>query len=274
MWGTAHLRTRLTQSASYTRAPYWRCAQVARPAARAYFLAMLLCLLLLFSGSDAIAQVVGSVTKVQKQAQVGSTPAEVGTPVSMNAQIRTGPGARLQITFRDETVLTLGENATVVVDRYVYNPDTSTGALALNASTGALRFATGKLGSMTNKDVKVITPEAALAVRGTEFWAGYVPGDYMYGVLTLSGTVEASNSINSVTIPAGNGADLPPSLKDEAGFTDAYPWPEDKIARALSTTAFGLAFGPQNLLPAALLAIPFALQDDDERPRRPRPVSP
>ena len=100
-------------------------------------LAALCGLLLVGVPCMAAAQVVGSVTRVQNQAQVGSTPAVSGTPVSMNQVIRTGPGARLRITFRDGTSLTLGENARIVVNRYVYNPASSTGVLALNASRGA-----------------------------------------------------------------------------------------------------------------------------------------
>jgi len=147
--------------------------------------------------------------------------------------------------------------------------------MALNATQGALRFATGKLGKMANKDVTVTTPQAALAVRGTEFWAGFVPGDLEYGVLLLSGEVDVGNSVGNVTLSEpGQGTDIPPPLKDDYGPTDPYIWPEDKVARALSTTQFGLAFGPQNLLPAALIAIPFATQDDKDRRPPPRPASP
>jgi hypothetical protein len=40
----------------------------------------------------------------------------------MNDELRTGANARLQITVRNKTVLTLGKNARVVIDRYVFNP--------------------------------------------------------------------------------------------------------------------------------------------------------
>jgi len=240
---------------------------------RVRHIAILACFFLVCGSADAFAQVVGAVSKVQKQATIGSAQAEVGTPVGMNQQVRTGPGARLQITFRDETVLTLGENATVVVDRFVYNPASSTGVLALNATQGALRFATGKLSGMSNKDVTVTTPQAALAVRGTEFWAGFVPGDYQYGVLLLSGKVDVANSVGSVTLAnPGEGTDIPPPVKIDYPPSDPYIWPPDKVARALATTQFGLALGPQNLLPAAAAAIviPFVVRDDDND----RPASP
>jgi hypothetical protein len=231
-----------------------------------HYLAILLLVTAICTPCVAAAQVVGSVTKVQKQAQIGSTTAVVGTPVKMNDEIRTGPGARLQITLRDETLFTLGENARMVVDRYVFDPDSSTGVMALKASQGALRFATGKLSNMRNKDLTVTTPHAALAVRGTEFWAGFVPGYYTYGVLLLSetGKVDVSNSGKSVTLSApGQGTDIPPCLKAECGPTPPEFWSAEKKAAALSTTDFGYALlGPELLAPGFIL-IPLGLRNED-----------
>src|SRR6185312_15271332 len=53
--------------------------------------------------------------------QVPSLP--VGAPVHLKDELRTGANARLQVTFLNETQLTLGEHASVVIDRYVYDPD-------------------------------------------------------------------------------------------------------------------------------------------------------
>jgi hypothetical protein len=41
-----------------------------------------------------------------------------------------GANARLEVTFVDNIKLTLGENARVVIDRYVDNPDRSIGVMA------------------------------------------------------------------------------------------------------------------------------------------------
>jgi len=161
----------------------------ARQRLRHLFLAMLGSALLV-QVLPALGASVGSVSKVQNQAQVGGSTAVVGTPVSMNDLIQTGPNARLQITFRDNTLLTLGENARVVVDRYVYSPAQGNGAVAVSVTRGALRFATGKLGELQHKDVTVTTPAAALAVRGTDFWVGPINGQY--GALLLKGKVRVS----------------------------------------------------------------------------------
>jgi hypothetical protein len=229
-------------------------------------------LICLVSLKGAFAQTVGTVTNVQKQAQVGSTPAAVGTPVNMNVVLSTGIGARLQNSFIDDTSLTLGENARVVVDRYVFNPNTSTGSLILNTSSAALRFSTGKIGQMQNKDVTVNTPFAALSVRGTEFWAGFV--DYKYGVVLLSSTgtrVDVSNSAGAVTLDTQYyGTDFEPSLKDTSAPGKPYKWDAAKIQRALSQTNFGLAFNPGMLTPGLLL-IPLipALDEDEDEPASP-----
>jgi len=92
------------------------------------------------------------------------------------------------VTFNDNSKLTLGENANVVIDRYVYNPNKSSAQVVLNSAHGALRFAGGKIEGMSHKNIVVNTPNAAMAVRGTHFWAGPINGKY--GVLLLSGKVD------------------------------------------------------------------------------------
>ena len=167
--------------------------------------------ILIFVGSTLGAHAepaVGVVSKAVNPAEIGSKTAVVGASVQMNDRLRTGANGRLQITFRDQSVLTLGEKADVVVDRYVYNPSKSKGELVLKATQGAFRFAGGKLEDMNEKKVIVSTPYAAMAVRGTDFWAGPIYGQY--GVLLLKGKVGVSNQGGAVTLASpGMGTDIP-----------------------------------------------------------------
>jgi hypothetical protein len=178
----------------------------------------------------------GLITAVENSAEVvsatGSVKAIIGTPVKMKDELRTGPKARMQVTFRDNTVLTLGENATVVVDTYVYDPDAGTGEAVLQATRGAFRFVTGKIKDMQQKKVAVSTPVADIGIRGTEFWGG--PIDAKYGILLLSGEVVVSNQAGSVTLKPGEGTDIPSPL-DPPGAPKA--WGADKIARAIESVA-------------------------------------
>jgi hypothetical protein len=151
---------------------------------------------------------VGVVAKVVNQARIGGAAAVAGAPIRMGDRLSTGANARLQVTFRDNSVLTLGEQANVVVDRYVFDPQQSKGEILLKSTQGALRFAGGKLKQMTDKKIGVTTPVAALAVRGTEFWAG--PIDGQYGVLLLTGKVDVSNRAGAVRLSSpGMGTDIP-----------------------------------------------------------------
>ena len=127
----------------------------------------------LFHGSAlgaGAAKSVGSVTKVQNLAQIGFATAVVGSPVRMNDRLRTGANVRLQITFRDNSLLTLGENANVVVDRFVFNPERSKGEVALSATRGAFRFAEEKIEQTQTKKVTVSPPQQRLpcAASGAE----------------------------------------------------------------------------------------------------------
>ena len=221
-------------------------------------------LVLTFGAHASVAASVGTVSKVENQAHIGSAAAVVGTAVQTNDELSTGPKSHLEVTFSDDTKLTLGENAKVVVDRYVFDPDKSVGELALSTSAAAFRLATGKLSEMRDRKVNVATPFAALAVRGTDFWWGPINGHF--GALLVSNSrvdVSGDRCRGDVT----NLKDDVPNLKDDVADdrkrcrcrvtldkpgegTDIrrgecpglpYMWPPGQVAAALSTTSFGLA---------------------------------
>src|SRR4051794_29025087 len=99
--------------------------------------------------------IVGTVTKGENQAQIGTQSAVVGTHVHMNDRLRTGATARLQVTLHDNSSLVLGENANVVIDRFVFDPAKSSADVVLKATRGALRFAGGKIEQMQHKNIIV-----------------------------------------------------------------------------------------------------------------------
>jgi len=100
-------------------------------------------------------------------------------------------------------VLTLGENASVLIDRYVYDPDKGIGETVLQATKGAFRFATGRIKELKAKTIAISTPVADIAVRGTEFWGG--PINAKYGVLLLEGD-PASQASRPTRLPGCCGA--------------------------------------------------------------------
>jgi hypothetical protein len=181
---------------------------------------------------------VGAVNKVENEAQIVSgeatATARIGTAVHIRDELRTGPDGRLQVTFRDDTVLTLGEKASVVIDRYVYDPSHGVGETVLQAAKGAFRFASSKIKEQRDSKIAISTPVADIGVRGTEFWGGQL-GE-KYGVLLLEGEVSVSNQAGSVTLSAtGQGTDIPSPLDPPE---PASAWAPEKIDSAIATVAF------------------------------------
>src|SRR5262245_58897818 len=102
-------------------------------------------------------------------------------------------------TFGDDTVLTLGGNAILVIDRYVYDPDQNAGETLIQTTKGAFLFASGRIKGLKQHNITVSTPVAEIGVRGTQFWGG--PLD-KYGVLVLEGEITVSNEASKVQLYA------------------------------------------------------------------------
>lgn len=178
---------------------------------------------------------VGTVEKAKNEVTASPSandparPLATGNPVFQNEIVKTGSQARAELRLADETSLSMGENATVRLDEFVYNAD---GSATINLVTGALRFISGANGHPGKLTIK--TAVATIGIRGTDFWAG--PIDGVYGVLLLNGKVEVINSGGSVTLDTPrtgtliSGADIAPG--------PAVPWPDDRRVRALSKTDF------------------------------------
>lgn len=76
---------------------------------------------------------------------------------------------RTAIQFLDETRVDVTENSKLVIDEFVYDPNTSTGSLSLKASFGTVRYASGQIAKNSRQNVKIRTPTAVVGVRGTDF---------------------------------------------------------------------------------------------------------
>ena len=128
---------------------------------REFALLLIIALPLVANAADDPAEI-GVVDKVENEAKIVSgdnaAAAIIGTPIHMRDELRTGAEGRLKITFRDETVLTLGEKASVVIDRYVYDPDKGVGEAVLQATRGAFRFATGRIKAMKQEQDRRLDP--------------------------------------------------------------------------------------------------------------------
>jgi hypothetical protein len=88
----------------------------------------------------------------------------VGVDVQANEIVTTGANDRAHLLFLDGSSLTVGPQARLTIDRFVYDPNNKTGALAISASQGVFRFVGGKISKTA--PVTVTTPAATLTIRG------------------------------------------------------------------------------------------------------------
>ena len=87
-----------------------------------------------------------------------------GSAVHSNELIRSGDDSIANLVLIDQTKLSVGPKSEVRLDKFVYNPDQRSGAVVIQATRGAYRFATG---TQDSKNYQIKTPYATLGVRGT-----------------------------------------------------------------------------------------------------------
>ena len=92
-----------------------------------------------------------------------------GTAIQTNDKIETKNG-KVKIVFKDNTTVSVTEHSSLVIDDFVFDPkNASGGKLGLKATGGAVRYVSGAIAGANPNSVKINTPTAAIAVRGTDF---------------------------------------------------------------------------------------------------------
>jgi len=192
-----------------------------------------------FVGAQVAAQeAIGSVSRVQGEARgtrgAATQVLGVNACVFLNEVLSTGAAARLEVTFKDNTRLTLGEKAKLTLDKFVFNPAAGRGKIRFRMG-GAFRFLSGQVSKLARSDVRVTTPVAAIGVRGTEFWAGPID-DQALGVLLIEGSVRVSNVAGAQILNRpGQGTNI---ARPGAAPGPVTLWPPEKVNRATATVTF------------------------------------
>jgi hypothetical protein len=99
----------------------------------------------------------------------------IGQEVVHNERITTDAKGQTQILFVDGSSISVGPNADLVIDEFVYDPATGTGKMTITAVQGAMRFVGGKLSKQDNA-VTLHIGTATIGVRGGVFVADVQPG--------------------------------------------------------------------------------------------------
>ena len=132
-------------------------------------LAVLLGLLAGMAQAQEVGQV--KVTKGVVHVERGTEriPAVVGMPVRESDKLVTGADGTVGVTFADNSLLSVGPNSTLAVDKFSFNPSTHEGQFDASLQRGTLAVISGKMVKQSPEAMKIRTPASILGVRGTEF---------------------------------------------------------------------------------------------------------
>ena len=125
-----------------------------------------------------------------------------GTEIKTNDRVETKNG-KVKIVFKDNTNVTVTESSSLVIDDFVYDPKSGAGKLGLKAAAGTVRYVSGAI-AKDPKNVKINTPTAAIAVRGTDFVMAV--SETGASMIMLMPTCEIEQNVNLKGLSCGSGA--------------------------------------------------------------------
>lgn len=98
-----------------------------------------------------------------------------GGSLELSGHVTSGPTGHLQVILADETIFTIGPNSDLVLDRFVYDPDTGIGTATAQIIRGMLRFVTGKIHRLQPDRFKVRLNVGTIGIRGTDLEVAVAP---------------------------------------------------------------------------------------------------
>jgi hypothetical protein len=116
-----------------------------------------------------VAAAVRNKVEIRSAATRKAHPAVLRERLYMADQVQTAGASQLQMLLMDRTTFTVGANARVTIDRFVYDPAANSRQVGISVAQGAFRFMSGRALGKPNGSASVRTPAAAIGIRGTIF---------------------------------------------------------------------------------------------------------
>ncbi|MEQ9639417.1 MAG: FecR domain-containing protein [Alphaproteobacteria bacterium] len=124
---------------------------------------------------------------------------QVGNDMYADERVQTVDNGKVHLLFLDGSAMSIGPNSDIVLDEFVYDPDTKTGNLSFAATKGVFRFVGGRISK--SSPVLIKTPNATIGIRGgvalvtigAVITATLIYGDEL--------TVQVGNITRSLTTP-------------------------------------------------------------------------
>ncbi len=132
---------------------------------------------IIFSCTNAIAaekiniekELIGIVGAVSGTVKTTTRELKTGDKIYLNETILAGTKSGTQILLLDQSTFTIGSDSEVIMDTFIYDPDTNDGKIVASVKQGSLKVISGLISNKDPDSLTVEVPEGTLGSRGTEF---------------------------------------------------------------------------------------------------------
>jgi hypothetical protein len=95
-------------------------------------------------------------------------PASIGTALYRGDLIRTAKPGAIGIVLTDDSTISLGPNSELALKEYAFDPKEGKFSLVAQMVKGTFVYLTGLIGKLAPNTVKLVIPDATIAIRGTK----------------------------------------------------------------------------------------------------------
>ncbi len=152
-------------------------------------------------------QIAGKITKVEGRVDIlragaaAAVPVKMGDTVNVGDILRTKSDGKAEITFIDNTAMTVGPKSRLGIDEYFYKADEEKRSASLKIYRGRTGFQIPKpVYPAEGSKFEMKTKTAVAGVRGTE---GIIHTDGVERVYVKEGVIEFKNPLGSVIVSKG-----------------------------------------------------------------------
>jgi len=123
--------------------------------------------------ASAAETVIGVVKTVKGTASIirkdETLPVKIGSRLYENDIISTGRNGSMGITFRDNSLLSIGSSSRLAIDKYTFQPDKNKFSMVAKMMRGTAVYMGGLIAKLKPQSIQFLTPTAVLGIRGTHF---------------------------------------------------------------------------------------------------------
>ena len=126
-------------------------------------------------GAFSTEEVIGSIKTAKGNAFIlrdgKKVEAEIGRLVHEKDVLKTGNDGSLGMIFRDDTVLSIGNDSEIEVKEFMFAPAQGKLSIVTRLVKGIASYLSGKIATISPESARFETPVATIGIRGTRFVA-------------------------------------------------------------------------------------------------------